>query len=655
MLELAWTTASFILTHLLPGFVLVACPIFERSSGLNFGMILTRSYVLSFFVITLPGLLLARTHLLTQSTSILLVASELALFVAIVLKQRNKFRGLSGMKLSVSSIPFLVTFALILGFHLREILLSPALRGGFFYHSEVKYIIENAGIPDQVSHFGMSVIPQVDKLGYDILTAVYWLLGPGDPILASKVGYVFTVFLGSLAALEFFLLFLPYMLAAAATLLIYANLYLGSVVTIRSFFIPESLALICILLAWSSYFRRENEPVIAGLALGAALLQHLEIALLGTLFLSIAAVARVIETGEFALLKSLLRTAVVTGFAFFLGYLFLGTAPDFVTGAAKREVFEPYNGFDPTWEYMSLGSSHRPFHGGPFFNSLSDLLGAIIQEQGLLARNALGLMVLSVLFIVSSLMLVWSFAKSRVRCTPISAEVSFGVASFITLFFIVGLSWWCDQFFTVFIYQTEFVRRLSPYSSIFVLIILGATSSLLMRRGLWLRRGISLLVPLAAVGFYTASFPYSAPLKTPFRVTESGLSALQWFATAPIAPGETVLTNVVGNGAFHVLTDRIGLLEGHQPFLRPKLLADTLDVIYKAQAFFIAPREHSNFLAENSVSHVVFVEGGESDLGGSPLFPNREVVQLEEEATRGLLCLVVEFGGTIRVFKPCDR
>lgn len=642
---------AFFLVYFFPGMLAVhALPLRPHWGALQRVLL---AFVLSFWLLYVPGMLLARFSLLHFSSVISVLAIEVVLFSGIIFLRRERYSiddnpGFDDQKArSTLDLPLSIALVAIAVFHLSEILSTAALRGGFFYLSEAKYIIEQHGIPKHVFHFGQQISPQVDKLGFDVVASIYLLLGPDKPELLAKVAYACSVLVGGAAAYGFFVSFTTPALAAAAAVLLYGNTIFGEVVTLRSFFIPESVSFIFLLTAFC-FWEKPRHVLWCSFALAACALEHLEIALLGPLFLGVYAVLVAISKYDFSPLRRLLQVGVTSIALFLCGYLLLGTVPDFVESSVKKEKFEAYQGHDPTWEYITNGKSHLAFQAGPYFRSVGHLLQETLLGQGrAFSFSALALGTLFVLlFFAFRAFLSFCHGTSRKEVSGV-----IGVASVLVIGSILVLGYVTDRMFDVFIYQTEITRRLGPYLSLFGLML----TSEALQQVPWKQKLFQNLFIGIVLVCYVLSFPVLRALPSPFLVSASGGDALRWLRQVP--QEGRILANIIGSGGFHVLANRVALLEGHQPFLRPKLLLETLSILDQAREFFRNPQGNQEFLQAHQIAYVAWVRGEVPEFGGPPLFPKGTTPLFPPETVTAeigtnLLCFEKAFGH-IDIYSIC--
>ncbi len=720
MLELTNALLAYFLIFLAPGLAATTCFPLPNSSPVTTRLL--TSYLLSFPLIFFPGLLLARTHTLDKPHVLFVISLELFIFIFIKFffrktavrtqqgaggRSSSLFRILEGSvgqgwpePPEASQAPrkeaeneeqgetpptrgalslnlwLLTALTLTTLHHLREILLTPATRGGFFYFSEVKYLLESTGIPDHVYHFTLPIIPQVDKIGFDITTAFYVLLGPENPLLLNKVAYLLTVLIGTIAVFEFFALFSSAFFAMLGSVLLYANYYFGSVVAARSFFIPETISFIFLILCYYFFFAgylRKLSPhkkisdwffyvILSSVALSGSALYHLEVALYGPLLLGIFTVLHILKTRGLFFVKKCFAVCVFAAFQFFGAYGILGILPEFAGGDTGKDTYQAFNGSDPTWEYFFLGSEKLPLHHGPYFKSFSHLISEVLLTLGELFKDVRFSAPFGFIFLVLTFLLLrsatskWLVPKSKENIGWCNG-VLLGVSSIFVIVVIIALTYLTDQIYDVFIYQTEMARRVAPYLSLFILIILLITPFVFSTREPGDRKipfqgGLQFLFFSLALFCYLKSFPFS-PLPSLFTITKPGVEALKWLEEKS-PKNSVVLSNLITNGAFYVLSDTVGALEGHQPVLRPKLLHETLERISRAQEFFKDPIENQSLLESWNVKYILFKSSWSPDLGGVPIFPKSATPPQSEEVLRKALCEEARFSDVI-VYSRCDK
>jgi hypothetical protein len=176
------------------------------------------------------------------------------------------------------------------------------------------------------------------------------------------------------------------------------------------------------------------------------------------------------------------------------------------------------------------------------------------------------------------------------------------------------------------------VRRLFDYGAVpLVLMGLGLLEAglLMLRRlerrskwrlpgggGLPAAAGALLVVLATAVLAPTSRVP-SANLPR----SDARAETLDWVRErAPC--GARLLVSERTTGIFEIGTGRAALLEGMAPYLRPQILADVIELMTDARAFFADPADHLDFLQSNRVDFVLFVKGaplGFRGLVGRPL------------------------------------
>lgn len=658
----------FLALYLLPGAV------FLLISGVRLPFIgrIAVSWVVSFWLTLLPSVILARFGSL-RLLPLLVGIGALTVVCATIVRGLRRGTDTVVSRTKPEGLPLaLVAIGAVLAFHLREIWLTAAVRGGFFYLSEVKHIADNFGVPYAVRHFGKEIVPQVDKLGFDLQTVPLWLLLGENPLLVNSVGYLGTLVVGCIAVFALFEIISSPLIGAAAVVMVYANLQFGQVTTLRSFFLPEAVAVVHLLialylLAFLASGREERKPshtIFLGLALGACALNHLEVALLAgifTLFL-----AFFLDSGQRGggNGRALFGSAVLAGGVLVLPYLLLGRVPEFVpqlgSAAPSAEQYQAFEGSDPTYEFFSAGERHIPFSTVPQYYPAGLVLREFLRNQGTLFHNywgALGgLLVLS----MAVLSLLAYALRGRLRYPPSTLPVASGLAAVATIVIILALTLVSLRSSAIWLYQTEVLRRIAPYAALMALLIVAAAlkifslpapSTAAETRSS--RRSVlaGTTVLLVTICCYGLSFPRAEPLPSPYPVSREGVEVLRWL-DENLPPGATVLANVVSSGAFHVFADAQGVLEGHQPVLRPGLLHEVLQLMREARNFFAQPGSGHDFLARFGIDTVVVVHGPAGDLGGTLLSPKAPPVDLSPLVADGTLCKATA-SGHIEVYRRC--
>lgn len=629
MLELLWACGAWLCIFVLPGWA-AARILPQNSSDSSLGT----AMVLSACVLIPLGLICGRFSALWLGLPLAALAAALLL-----LKSRGESASCSikGADLAVVLVACILAVAL----HYGEIFISPAVRGGFFYLSEIKHFVLSMGLPRSVTHFGSEIVPQVDKFGFDILGAYYWMIGPADPLLLKRAGYLLTVLTGTACAFEFFRRLAPSPFAAAAALLLYADVWLGSAVTLRAFFIPESLAVIFLLASFRLVFMeraRGSSAVPAALALAACAVCHLEIACIAGLFAACVYLCDSLKLRSVKPLQTLALVASLSGGAAALCYALLGQAPEFVGTAAKSLPTR-----DVSWDYFPASDMNLRSLPLPGSQGAAEVFLQIFWENGLLFRNGLGAAAALFFFVTASG--ACFLGLRREACRDDRLPALFGFAAALQVLCLLALAFACNAYFDTWIYRTEVLRRLIPYLSVFLLITFTAALALISRRAAskGLRSGLSFLCLLVALAAYGASFRYMLPVKSPYTMSSEAVETARWLKENT-APGEKILSNTASNGAFFVLANRISITEGHQPMLRPSLVAQTVELLEQARLFFEQPEE--NFLTERGVEYVV-VSRGTADFGGT-----RFVEPFSKERRPRFLCPAYS-AGHIEVYRRC--
>ncbi|MCB0344198.1 MAG: hypothetical protein KDD66_03740 [Bdellovibrionales bacterium] len=629
-----WAASAWFLVFLLPGWLLhFALRPTDRQPGVGTSLVTSMSMLIPI------GLVCSRLGLLP-------FALPLGLCAAVIVLVRNRTRK-QPMPVApdlLEAFALLTACGLASALHYGEIFVSPAVRGGFFYLSEIKYFLQHAGLPNTVYHFGSQIVPQVDKFGFDILGALYWQTGPNDPLVLKKVGYLLTLIVGCACAYEFFRKFVGPALSAAAALMIYGNVWLGSAVTLRAFFIPEAIAFVVLLAAFAfalDSVSTENErrsSLFTALALAVCACFHLEIAFIAGSFVASLYIAEGIRSRNSSPFLQLLKTGILSLSLLMLCYFLLGTAPGFLGSSTPT-----HNDVDLTWSYFPASDLNLRGVSVPGVLSIHELLHQVFWENGLLLRNPTGAAVILFLFAAAS-MFAWTIlAKSE---TGECKSIVVAAAASLQVGLLLLISILCNSYFDTWIYRTEALRRLIPYLSVFILINLIAVSEFIFSSTSrsYVKKAPTILFGVLAILFHTASYPYMFPVNSPYTVSPAAAAALKWISKN--TPGETVvLSNIASNGAFHVLADRKALTEGHQPMLRSALVAETINRLQDAEEFFAHP--DSNYLKSNHVSLVV-ISRGSADFGGTMFAKG-----FEESEKPDFMCRAWK-AGHIEIYRYCE-
>jgi hypothetical protein len=85
-------------------------------------------------------------------------------------------------------------------------------------------------------------------------------------------------------------------------------------------------------------------------------------------------------------------------------------------------------------------------------------------------------------------------------------------------------------------------------------------------------------------------------------------------------PGTFVLANAYTESYFKQVAGADALLDGRAPYTFPPLLQRSNRLLREAQAFFLSPRRHADFLDRNHVSYVVVTGRRAQALGTSNVF-----------------------------------
>jgi hypothetical protein len=581
-----------------------------------------RSLVYSFWAVFLPSLLLVSLGLFNRTFIFLALGIELILAVVF---RRLGYRGnaLKQHLCELSAAGCVMSLSAVSLFYLIDMSHFPVVRGGFFYHSEIADIIRAQAIPETVMHYGEAIRPQLDKLGYDLVVATYWLVSGTPTEVATKVGYLGTVLFGSLLCMILATkLRMPNFVVYSFPLFLYCNLLIGDVVTRRSFFIPEStaflflLAALCISSDWNrqSHQSRIRNAVTYLLAITAVILQHQEIALIfATLAMAAACVKATLKKSLSPILQN--TSILACGGVIALGvFACIGKYPEFLPVAKDfSNIFEAYNGSDPTWAFLTELQHFRPFRSVPPFTNSTEILLTTTSLLGSFFKTFTSSILVILLLILALLPIGtrlrwrtgWASREGLVIATSL-------LSSSALLLLALALNWTSN----IWVYATEGARRIAPYAGPMLCVVIICGASLATRLG-WRRPLVKLIVPALAILIYVFSFPLRHPIDTGFPVSRDALSAVARLKASPSSG--SILSNHVTSGLFSVYLNRPALLEGHQPFLRPDFLLRVLNKVSAAQSFFQAPT--MEFVALHNITTIVVSMSGASDFGGNQAFP----------------------------------
>ncbi len=334
------------------------------------------------------------------------------------------------------------------------------------------------------------------------------------------------------------------------------------------------------------------------------------------------------------------------GGAVAFSYCLLGRAPDFVRSSLSGEQYTAFQGNDPTYEFLAPQGKHSPFSATPLPHALSDLVTQGLRLQGALFHAPLGaLAALGVLLIIGSLCLTRKQTESAKRRYTEPALAALGCICAIALITILS-----DRTFSIWVYQTEALRRIVPYCSLFLTWWLFLSLEYVATS---VRRGLLQLINFGTwcltIIFFTLSIPLTQPIHSPFRLSTDGFLALKQFENSPAAH---ILATEISTGAFHTLTDSHALLEGHQPVLRPTMIIKTLNLIEEARAFFRDPITNSGILNRYKITHVVVTTASQGEFGGTRLLPAADVSL--ELAKLAELCNSRSIRN-IKIFEVCNQ
>lgn len=637
VLNWLWAVIAWVLIFILPGAV------FCFISGTGDRKQTVGDYLsLSAALLIISGLLCARLGVITAALPLFLATSALILF-----RKRRASRPPLSIPNVGTALAVLSAGALAAALHYGEIFIAPAVRGGFFYLSEIKYFLEAGAVPSSVMHFAARIVPQVDKFGFDVLGTLYFAVGPADPLVLKKAGYLLTLLVGCACVFELFRKFSSLSIAAAAAVFIYADVWFGSAPALRAFFIPESLAFVLLLISARQAITLlegqtdSNGFISSALTLAVCAAIHLEIAGIAAaffvcVFASDAALCRSLSNIALLVKIGLLSFAVLLIF-----YLLLGIAPGFLAQAANSG-----SGADLSWSYFPASDINLRGIEAPQRLSVAALIQQVFWENGLLFRNTIGAAICLFLFVVSTVIAVVSLKKVETNSDASSSQlVAFAAALQVLLLPVLALI--TNAAFDSWVYRTEVLRRLIPYLSVFLLMQFAAVSTYLYQRrnSASLKKAFSVVFAVLSLGFHAASYPYMFPVKSPYTLSAEGITALRWLETA--TPKDAiVLSNIASNGAFHVLAGRPALTEGHQPMLRPALVAQTIENLRNAQKFFENPNE--NFLISSGAAYVIVSRGG-ADFGGTEY-----AAPFEAANAPSFLCSAWK-SGHIEIYRYCPQ
>ena len=267
---------------------------------------------------------------------------------------------------------------------------------------------------------------------------------------------------------------------------------------------------------------------------------------------------------------------------------------------------------------MSLGNPPRALKSAPPYAPTAAVLRNVARGQGLLFRGRSGAPLLLLVLAAGAALPLAAYVRRGETSGVHARAAAAGVSALCCIAVIATAALVANERQAVWVYATEVTRRVAPYVAFFLVLMLVCTASIAAGR-----RPASRAVPrffaAAALACYAVGFPWVRPLDTPFHLTADGRAVLAYLRDAPAPRDGFVLTNAVTTGEFHVYAERIGLLEGHQPLLRPRLLAQALERVEGARAFLRDPVAKTSFLLDHDVRYVVLQRGERTDVGGRSL------------------------------------
>lgn len=612
-----------------------------RRAGLSIGF--------SIGLVVVNGLVLSKGNIFCGKYLWLLLVSETIFFAFI-----GYFRGfkikvpsfkklhcvITGEKTDRKDILVAAGITFVLGCNGFFILKYPHMISDFStwrYAADAKNIVEMHGFPQYSIQWNMKLPPVINKISFNIFTATLFAITGFDRALVLKL-FCSTVFAVTVLNCWLFLRnFFSKGIAATTiiTMFLYISFFPYKFKTYKAEAFGIMLLFLILWVVYESLFKKSRGflfliPVFFVLTATS----HGVPAVVAALFILALYISKWIVELQFEGMEAI--HVVIIFVLSIIGVFVIFQVPSnsslgFKGSITKSEKYLPYKGFDPTYEFLSIvadeegrGTKHRYIQKGAFYAPPALLLKQIVSKN--VSDNVPDRVwrrikhvsdkqrLLFFILMVSATVYLFVKINTAQKILLLSSMLFFGAVFLLSVLFSLT-------------YNTYFpamhgVMREARYIVLLPLFFTAAGGQYFYRvinkyfsSRNYGERSLYIGAVIAVCCFIV--FPSVKRLnklhKQPgVRMSKEGYETLQWLKNN--TPEDAlILANVRTGGSLDFFSDRIGLLEGGGPFLRPLILDKVLHILDDARDFFTDPGR-GNILKKYNVNYVVTVP--ETDMGG---------------------------------------
>jgi hypothetical protein len=483
------------------------------------------------------------------------------------------------------------------------------MRGAWRYWSDGLELVDGGGIPSFTAQWGAALPVAVSKLGGNAflgeLSFVFRdspFVGMGVALWISVVGYATAFFaLGRELGLRWTAHVLPLLAVASSSLPGGVVLNAGDASSKLGFYEHENLGRMLAAVAAAiilSKGKGEEHAVgrmlAGGVVLSAAALTHLVPALVFAAFIGGVMVARIATEPRRGRAARVVLGAFVIATLFSLAPLAAARGDVGFEGTASSERYTLFEGrYDPTAAVLGAKIPPRPKSEARWYRSPSTTTG-LAAEAAVgrdLDRTAVATLFLLAL-LAASVVIAWGSNELR---SLVAGAAGMAAA-------LLGLALLFSYRYSLYIQATFGERRLFEYASIPLILLILAVVELgaagLARRWMIASRAVALALMLGvilAIGGHIGLLGRDLSRMDPF-LTAAG--------TTP-CDSRLLVGRERTRGSFQALTGRISITEGLEPFLRPAIVNDVLEVRAATRRFLQEPNRFSNILTEREIDFVI--------------------------------------------------
>ncbi len=566
------------------------------------------SILLSLFVLIVTGWVLAQFRVLTTAYLFIAMTGVLIGAALLLWRRTDALRRMGDDAISFwqsyEGLLFVVAGLLTFGvfaYYLTSVV-TPVRAAGFYYYQQGLEVIRAQAIPLTMREYGLDMRYLTGKLGHNLLTAVWHMLGFQYHHLATMMGMF--VGLGALAFTAMWAFFRsmrpvsPAVTAVAVVMVGWSSIGLELAVSRAE---ATGFALLVAAIYTTHQFFTSNArqwAALTGIALGLAGLAHGVPGIVGVLwFIACAGTLLLSQRMRFLpYIPNIVFTGLTTGVITLVPILLVGSGsfdvdPGVWGGDDALNVLGIDNApaefsnitLDGDWTtvYAEDDTSNQAPTSSRFYVPPTEI-GLVVWAnavrpflevtQNVVINTVVGVLVLIVL----------------VRAKGDTRYLGYAFLILIVIITLMALAF-------SYRYETDIlarhpINREVIYLELFALfvLILGldrwvATTPRLQRRG---------IVFVGAVGLLLATLVARTPTIVDQHgsgsVSANGRIALAWLQQNT-APDAVLVANAWSFGSMRVLSDREVLTDGRQPFLQPNYLAQSLSVLIDFKAFFDCP------------------------------------------------------------------